>query len=134
MSSVEPFAFRLTRGADLKQSILDAVKTHQIQAGCVASLVGCLSELKIRVADGKSTLSKIEPFEILSVSGTLTPEHVHLHISVADEQGAVTGGHLMDGCVVSHTAEVCLLKFDGYGFSREHDPDTGYTELVVSKD
>lgn len=131
MSTVEPIVFRLSRGADLKQSIMNAVKEHRIQAGCVVSLVGCLSELAIRLADGASTLQKSEPFEIVSVSGTLTPEHVHLHLSVADCKGRLLGGHMMEGCIVSHTAEVCLLRFGGYTFGREPDADTGYTELVV---
>ncbi|WP_255555374.1 PPC domain-containing DNA-binding protein [Enterovibrio paralichthyis] len=130
-SSAKPLVFRLTRGADLKQSILTAIQNNDIKAGCVASVVGCVSKLVIRLADGNSTLSREEDFEIISVSGTLTPEHAHLHISVADAQGAMLGGHLCDGTIVSHTAEVCLLVFDSYEFSREPDPDTGYTELVI---
>lgn len=133
MPTIEPIVFRLSRGADLKQSIMHVVKEHHIQAGCVVSLVGCLSSLTIRLADGTSTLQKSEAFEIISVTGTLTPEHVHLHLSVADNKGQILGGHMMEGCIVSHTAEVCLLRFDGYTFSRKPDADTGYTELVVKK-
>ncbi|WP_028025598.1 PPC domain-containing DNA-binding protein [Enterovibrio calviensis] len=130
-SSVQPIAFRLTRGADLKQSIFDAVKANQIQAGCVVSVVGCLSSLNMRLADSTTVFQKNACFEILSLSGTLTPEHLHLHISVADEEGRAWGGHLLDGTIVSHTAEVCLLVFPSYQFAREFDADTGYTELVV---
>ncbi|MGF1770625.1 DNA-binding protein [Enterovibrio makurazakiensis] len=130
-SSVQPIAFRLTRGADLKQSIFDAVKGNDIQAGCVVSVVGCLSSINMRLADSVSVFQKDACFEILSLSGTLTPEHIHLHISVADEEGGAWGGHLLDGTIVSHTAEICLLAFSNYQFNREFDADTGYTELVV---
>ncbi|MDD1780672.1 DNA-binding protein [Enterovibrio sp. ZSDZ35] len=131
--SVFPVAFRLTRGADLKLSIQSAVHQHNIHAGCVVSLVGCLSTLVIRLADGDTTKTFNEPLEILSVSGSLTPDHVHLHISVTDTEGRVWGGHLMEGSIVSHTAEVCLLSFSSYQFSREYDGTTGYTELLINK-
>ncbi|MEZ8142488.1 PPC domain-containing DNA-binding protein [Enterovibrio sp. FF113] len=133
MHAVTPQAFRLTRGADLKLSILDAIRYHNIPAGCVASVVGCLSRLVIRTADGKSTIDIHEDVEIISVSGTLTPDHVHLHIAVANKQGEVVGGHLMEGSIVSHTAEVCLFSFPNMSFTREFDGGTGYTELVVGK-
>ncbi|KXF80621.1 PPC domain-containing DNA-binding protein [Enterovibrio coralii] len=133
MTLVTPLAFRLTRGADLKLSILSAVQNNQISAGCVASLVGCLSKLVIRLADGSSEKVFDEPLEILSLNGTLTPNHVHLHISVSDSEGRVWGGHLMEGSIVSHTAEVCLFSFPRMSFSRNFDASTGYTELVVSK-
>ncbi|WP_407333084.1 PPC domain-containing DNA-binding protein [Enterovibrio sp. 27052020O] len=133
MHAVTPVAFRLTRGADLKLSIFNAVKHHKLPAGCVASVVGCLSHLVIRTADGKSTLNIHDDVEIVSVSGTLTPDHVHLHIAVANKQGDMIGGHLMEGSIVSHTAEVCLLSFPQMAFTREFDEETGYTELVVSE-
>ncbi|PKF49080.1 PPC domain-containing DNA-binding protein [Enterovibrio nigricans] len=131
--SVSPVAFRLTRGADLKHSIQFSVQRNDIHAGCVASLVGCLSTLVIRLADGETTKTFNEPLEILSVSGSLTLNHVHLHISVADVEGRVWGGHLMEGSIVSHTAEVCLLSFPCLQFSRAYDDNTGYTELLIQK-
>ena len=129
---VSPIAFRLTRGADLKQSILASVHTNAIQAGCVASVVGCLSTLSLRLADGHSVVTLEGAYEIIAVSGTLTPEHVHLHLSAADREGKMIGGHLMEGSIVSHTAEVCLLSFPAMAFTRAFDEDTGYTELVVN--
>lgn len=131
--SARPFAFRLTRGADLKQSILDATRANGMGAGCVLSVVGCLSTLRIRLADGETLLCLEKDFEIIAVSGTLTSDHAHLHISVADKQGAVLGGHLCEGTIVSHTAEICLMGFENYVFTRAFDPDTGFTELVINE-
>ncbi len=85
-------ALRLTRGMDLKQQIVQLVQQDRIHAGSIASCVGCLSTLHIRLADSVSTLQVSAPFEILSLSGTLTYQHCHLHIAVADAQGRVWGG------------------------------------------
>ena len=128
---IQPHAFRLTEGNDLKSSILGYVKDNSIKAGSLLTGVGCLSEACIRLADETKTLSLNGPLEILTLSGTLTPEHVHLHISVSDKTGQVFGGHLIEGCLVSYTAEVCLVSYNNLTFSREPDGKTGFDELVV---
>lgn len=128
-----PHAFRLTKGADLKLAILDYVQAHSIQAGSLLSCVGCLNSANIRLADESQSLSLAGPLEILTLAGTLTPTHVHLHISVADKNGDVYGGHLMEGSLVSYTTEVCLASYENLIFKRERDPETGFDELVVAK-
>ena len=55
----------------------------------------------------------------------------HLHLAVADQQGRTIGGHLAEGCTVRTTAEVVVAADDRLLFAREHDPATGYDELVV---
>ena len=72
-----------------------------------------------------------EPFEIVSLTGTVSAERLHLHISLAREDLSVLGGHLLEGCVVNTTAEVVLLELDGICFSGAFDPATGYTELCI---
>ncbi|MGF1704002.1 DNA-binding protein [Photobacterium makurazakiensis] len=126
-----PHAFRLTRGADLKSAIADYVNENNIQAGSLLSTVGCLSIAVIRLANESQLLTLDGPLEVLSLSGTLTPNHVHLHISVADSLGKVYGGHLVEGSIVSYTAEVCLASYQNLVFSREYDEETGFTELKV---
>ena len=44
--------------------------------------------------------------EILSLSGTLSPDGAHLHIALVDSRGAVIGGHLCVGSLVRTTAEL----------------------------
>ncbi|MEJ2765553.1 PPC domain-containing DNA-binding protein [Photobacterium sp. MCCC 1A19761] len=127
-----PHAFRLSKGQPLKQSILDYLSQHTIQASSMLSGVGCLTEVDIRLADERQVLHLDGPLEILTLSGTLTPKHAHLHISVADQAGRVYGGHLVEGRV-SYTAEVCLASYENLVFQREFDPQTGFDELVVSK-
>ncbi|MCY9873796.1 PPC domain-containing DNA-binding protein [Vibrio barjaei] len=133
--SISPIAVRLTRGTDLKQALHKLVAEHQIQAGSIASCVGCLSQISMRLAGAEHTLKRSEPFEIVSLMGTLTPEHQHVHISVADSKGNVLGGHLLEESIVDTTAELIVHHYPDLVFEREIDKTTGYTELhVISKD
>lgn len=129
--SINVIATRLTKGMDLKRSLAKIVKDHNIKAGSVASCVGCISTLNLRLAGAESTLSKCEPFEIVSVMGSLTLEHQHVHISVSDKQGHVWGGHLLEGTLIDTTAELIIHSYPDLTFSRKMDESTGYTELVI---
>jgi predicted DNA-binding protein with PD1-like motif len=128
---ITPIAVRLTRGQDLKQAIQSLIKQHQISAGSIASCVGCVSSIHLRLANADHTLEIEAPFEIVSVMGTLTPDHQHIHISLADETGKVIGGHLLEGTIIATTAELILHTYPDLTFTREHDESTGYTELVI---
>jgi len=122
--------FRLTKGSDLKKEIETYAINNKI-SGFIVCSVGCLNKLTIRLADGKSILEKEGMFEIVSATGTLSEDGVHIHISVSDEKGNTMGGHLKDGCIINTTAEVVLEIFDNIKFKREYDEKTGYDELVV---
>ena len=126
-------ATRLTRGADLKLTIAELVKRHCINAGAIASCVGCISSLKIRLAGANDELHLNEPLEIVSLAGTLTPDHQHIHIAVANQQGHVIGGHLMLGTLVDTTAELILHSYPHLEFFREFDGSTGYSELTIAE-
>ena len=121
--------FRLTKGADLKKEIESYTINNKL-SGIILSSVGSLSKLTIRLADGKTILEKEDIFEIVSITGTLSEDGVHIHISVADEQGMTIGGHLKDGCIINTTAEIVLKEID-IKFKREYDEQTGYKELVI---
>ncbi len=122
--------FRLVKGSDLKKEIENYVINNKI-SGVILCAVGCLSKLTIRLADGKSILEKEGMFEIVSITGTLSEDGVHIHISVADKSGNTIGGHLKDGCIVNTTAEIILEIFENITFKREYDKNTGYNELVI---
>lgn len=122
--------FRLVKGMDLKKEIEDFAINNKI-SGVVLSSVGCLSKLAIRLADGKTVLEDEQPYEIVSVMGTLSKDGVHLHISASDSEGKTIGGHLKNGCIVNTTAEVVILEIKDVEFSREFDESTGYEELVI---
>lgn len=122
--------FRFTKGMDLKKEIENYAISNHV-SGVILCCVGCLSKITIRLAGAKEILSKEGQFEIVSVTGTLSKDGVHIHISVSDENGNTIGGHLKDGCIIDTTAEVCLLEFEDIKFSRKYDKNTGYEELVI---
>ena len=128
---ITPIAVRLTKGDDLKLALQRLVTQHQIRAGSIASCVGCFTHLKLRLAGATETLQLNESLEIVSVMGTLTPDHQHVHLSVSRADGSVVGGHLMEGCLIDTTAELIVLQYHELNFSREYDPQTGYTELQL---
>ena len=124
--------FRLTKGMDLKKKIEEYAINNKV-SGVILSCVGSLSKLVIRLADGKSILEKEDSFEIVSITGTLSQDGVHIHISVSDNNGNTIGGHLKNGCIVNTTAEVCIQLFDDIEFKREYDKSTGYNELDIKE-
>ncbi|QNI70903.1 PPC domain-containing DNA-binding protein [Cyanobium sp. NS01] len=123
---------RLQPGADLRRALQTWMAEQDAQACCVISAVGSLSVARVRFA-GASEATVIQgELEILSLSGTLSPDGAHLHIAVADSNGAVIGGHLCAGSLVRTTAELLLGLLPDWQFSRELDPATGYSELRIS--
>lgn len=126
-------ALRLMPGQDLKKELISFTQKMNLNAAFVVSCCGSLKELKMRLADSSSKFERIEKFEILSLQGTLCPDGVHLHLSVADKEGKTWGGHLIDGCEIYTTAEILIAELPDYKFSREPDPKTGFAELVIKK-
>ncbi|MBQ2684694.1 MAG: DNA-binding protein [Erysipelotrichaceae bacterium] len=127
-------AFRLTYGKDLRQGIEDYCRDNDIQSAAIVTVVGCVYRARIRLADGETIEEYDDRYEIVSLTGTISPDGSHMHISLADEDGRVIGGHMCNGCLVNTTAEVVLVSLDEeYRFSREYDDSTGYDELVIRK-
>jgi len=124
-------ALRLRPGADLKAELLALAARERIRAGWMLTCVGSLSRVRLRLAGGTKHATWQGPFEIVALTGTLSQDGGHLHLAVADQQGRTIGGHLAEGCTVRTTAEVVVAADDRLLFAREHDPATGYDELVV---
>eukprot|EP00956_Cyclotella_meneghiniana_P015355 scaffold23417_cov78-Cyclotella_meneghiniana.AAC.2 len=128
--------------SSLKQAASIILSKHNTSA-FILTAVGSLQDVTIRLAnasrfseekdDGTNCIKRYKQrFEIVSLTGTLSRDGVHIHISLSDAEGNVIGGHLIDG-VVFTTCEVVLGSALGVDFVREVDQDTGYTELVVSQ-
>jgi predicted DNA-binding protein with PD1-like motif len=128
---VKTHAFRLTGGADLKESIEARVESSGIRAGYVLTCVGSLSHAVLRMPGATKVLELEQQLEIVSMEGTLSPDGCHIHLSVSDTAGVVLGGHVLPGCVVRTTAELILAEDTSFEFAREHDDMTGFAELVV---
>ena len=122
---------RLQPGDDLRQGLEAWMGEQAEQAGCVLSAVGSLSVAQLRFAGATEATVIHGELEILSLAGTLSADGVHLHIAVADSQGAVIGGHLCASSLVRTTAELVIGLLPEWRFTRELDPATGYAELQI---
>jgi hypothetical protein len=128
-------AVRLTPGTDLKQALERLTAEHALRAGCILTCVGSLSRARLRAPGGvgeeEAFLSFEEPMEIVSLTGTVCLDGLHLHISLSRRDGRCVGGHLVRGCVVNTTAEIVIGELEDLEFRRPPDPETGYDELSV---
>jgi uncharacterized protein len=125
------YTFRLTPGQDLFNAIEMFVKEMDIEAGCVLSGVGSLNQLVLRFANQESNHQEIGHYEIVSITGTVSIHGTHLHLSVANEQGQTSGGHLVPGCTIYTTAEIVIAAFEDVVYKREFAEDSGFDELAV---
>jgi len=134
--AMRAYAFRLKPGADLKAELQGLAEAHGLRAGCVLSCVGSLRRARLRMpsAIGEADVVKSfdEPMEIVSLTGTLALDGLHVHVSLARPDGACVGGHLVPGCIVNTTAELVIGELPEAEFRRLPDSVTGYRELAVS--
>ena len=133
MNDVTTHAFRLKPGEDLKTRIQDLVNDRQIKAGWISTCVGSLTDYKIRFANQPDGSGNSGHFEIVSLTGTVSVNGSHLHISISDSTGKTIGGHLMKGCTIYTTAEIVILSSNEFVFKREKDGTTPWEELQVEK-
>jgi len=128
---MQNYTFRLKSGQDLFDSIEAFVNEKRIQAGCILSGVGSLTHATLRLAD-REVLSEYEgPFEIVSITGTVSVHGSHLHLSISDGDGKTIGGHFESGCKIYTTAEIVIAAFNDVVYKREFAEDSGYDELTV---
>jgi predicted DNA-binding protein with PD1-like motif len=125
------FALRLEPGEDLRGRLEALTREHGWGAAFVIAGVGSLRVAALRLAEAAEPSVFEAPFELLTLAGSLSPDGAHLHASVADAQGAVSGGHVCAGCIVRTTVELLIERLDRQRFERRADPRTGYSELVV---
>ncbi|HNP47911.1 MAG TPA: DNA-binding protein [Bacteroidia bacterium] len=128
---MEFYSIRLHPGNDLKHS-LDAFATDKkLDAAAIVTCVGSLTVATIRFAGKEQTDSVPGPLEITSLTGTFSKEGSHFHITVTDQDGKASGGHLKEGSIVRTTAEIVILDPGNVFYKREKDEQTGYNELVI---
>ena len=106
MSSLNALAFRLEPGTQLVDGIKEFVAKSQLQAAFIMTCVGSLQSCTIRLAHAdrlnrNPVKSFEEKMEILSLVGTMSPQGVHLHISL--------GIHVNN---LSLSLSLSLLRYD----------------------
>jgi len=128
---MEPIPLRLRPGDDLKQSLESWIAREAEGSAWIVSGIGSLTVAQLRLA-GRTEPSVFDRYlEILTLQGSLCRSGSHIHITVADANGAVLGGHLCEGSVVRTTAEVLVARLPQWQLQRAVDPTTGYRELKI---
>lgn len=126
-------ALRLLPGLDLRASIQKYVTEHKIKAGWIITCAGSLTDYNIRFANASEGTKGSGHFEIVSLTGTLSQNGSHIHISISDSTGKTIGGHLLEGCKVYTTAEIILNESSKYLFTRQKDGSTPWEELHITE-
>ena len=100
-------ALHLQPGDDIRLE-LEAFGRSQARLGFVLSAVGNLTQAAFACPGQPAPLVLRGELEILSLSGTVGPEGVHLHLSCSDGACEVRGGHLEPGSLVMRGADLLL--------------------------
>lgn len=127
-------ALRLEPGDDLRRRLEVLTLERGWPAAFVIAGIGSLRVTALRLANASEPLWLREPVEILSLCGSLSPDGAHLHMSIADAQGRVLGGHVSAGCEVQTTMELLVEVLEDHRFERIADTRTGYPELHIARD
>lgn len=126
---------RFTPDTELKSQIHKLATAHNISAGYVITCVGGLKSVICRMAGATPDKQDIREFngnfEIVSLTGTVSANGCHLHLSFSDKQGKVQGGHLKEA-IVDPTAELVIGVEENLNFNRQLDDQTGFKELTIS--
>lgn len=109
---------RLDPGEELIESLLTACQVQNVHCAQV-TVIGAAKKITCGVFNPKTKEYHSRKFkgifEITSLNGTITTMdgglYPHLHITFADEDYKVRGGHL-NKCVISATAEIVLTILD----------------------
>ena len=125
--------FRLHPGDDLRLSLERYAREQRIGAAVIVSCVGSLSHVRLRDASGVTIREVKGDHEIVSATGTVSQERLHMHVSLSREDLSVIGGHLAEGCIIKTTAEIVLIEMEDVAFGKIFDPATGYHELDIRR-
>ena len=131
--SLKTHVLRLKPGEDLKKSLQEYINVRKIKAAWMVTCAGSLTTYKIRFANQSEPSTDSGHFEIVGLTGTLSENGSHLHISLSDSTGKTIGGHLTEGNLVYTTAEIVLQESTDYIFKRTKDGTTAWEELQIEQ-
>ena len=130
---IYPKIFKLETGKDLLISLQEmAIKENK--AGYILSVVGNLSKARIQCPGKKqSTLIK-NTLEIVSLNGTINPNHCHLHISFSDGNCNIWAGHLKEGTIILKAADMLIGFLDENLIKKEKNMHNKQVQIYIIPD
>jgi uncharacterized protein len=103
---------KLGPGSDLRHS-LEELAIEQGASGFVLGVVGNLSRAAFQCPGRFEPTVLSGDLEIITLQGTVSPQGVHLHLSLSDGDCQVWGGHLEPGTLVLKGAELLVGFLSG---------------------
>lgn len=113
------YILRIDKGEEVVATLRNFCKKQDIKLGKVSG-IGAISQVNVGLFDTENNkfLSKElkGTFEITSLIGTISTmdgnPYLHLHITIADKEFNVRGGHL-NTAIISATGEIVVEKISG---------------------
>jgi hypothetical protein len=130
---MEILPVRFNPGDDLRRSVEAFAQGSDGLSAFLISGIGSLVDARLRFAGEAEETIITGPLEIISVAGSVSPDGAHLHMSVSDSAGRVSGGHVAYGNIVRTTVEAVLVLLPAWTLTREFDAATGFKELFIRK-
>ncbi len=104
---MQPLPLKLAPGSDLRLSLEELAQRDGI-SGFVLGVVGNLTKASFQ-CPGQAVPTVLEgDLEVITLNGTLSPEGVHLHLSLSDGACQVWGGHLEPGTIVQKGVDLLI--------------------------
>ena len=130
----DTYFLRIDKGEEIIESITRLCEKERITLGKI-SAIGATNKATIGLfdTDKKQYFSKefSGDHEITSITGNITQKdkkpYIHAHITIADKNQNVFGGHL-SSATVSATCEAVITAFKGY-VERKPDEEIGINLL-----
>lgn len=127
---------KLDDGEDVFEAFGAVMEKHDIDSALILSGIGMLREFEIGYYNGKNYIIErfVDPMELLSMHGSIAKgkqNRIHIHVSLANNEHKVFGGHLMRAkvCMLN---EILLLRMNKVVLSRKLNPKSGLMELEIS--
>jgi uncharacterized protein len=122
---------RLPHDSDLLAAMTELARRDDIKLGSI-SAIGAVKRARIGFYDQTKREYRerdiVEPMEISSCLGNISMKDgeifVHAHVTLADREGRVMGGHLCSGTIV-FAAECRITELKGESLDRGYDETTG---------
>ena len=123
-------AVRLDKGEEICARLLEIAEKEKIGAAAISG-IGAVSDFAVGLYDPEKKQFGENHFtgyyEVTAITGNLTTKdgvpYLHLHMSCADAQGHMVGGHLARA-TISLTGELFLQVLPG-AVGRSFDEETG---------
>lgn len=126
------YIIRLEQGEEILKTIKDFCDKNNIKSGYLSGIGACgEAEIALYSLEEKKYYDKkfTGDFEIVSLSGSISDENIHLHVALGDHSFNMFGGHLKSA-VISVTCEIMLIPGES-PLSRIHDEKTGLRLLNI---